>query len=379
MSPQKVSLLLAGASAAAAGVLRVPFVREQRDWEEVAQEPGLRAAVQLVPMAGTPGKEEVQLHNFLNVVYHGEIEVGMPGQKLRVVFDTGSSNLWVPTDSAANGAHRFFAPAKSSSYHGIAKPFFIRYGSGEVSGQFCRDGVALGDMVLPNFTFALVSDTQRLRGYSRWHFDGILGLGFRSISTGGVPTFIGALNASGQLSEPVFGFYLGNNKAGQLVVGGVDPSHVVGDFHFVDLVHATYWAVPLDSVRLGDEMSLTASKVAIIDSGTSLLVGPDREVQSLATMLGATKIDNFFVVSCMDKLPGISFSIGARGFGLDLEDLIIDRQGDSCILGIQEAGRASSFWILGDVFMRKYYVQFDWGQKRLGLARAAGANGDNLV
>merc|ERR1740121_2001603 len=97
-------------------------------------------------------------------------------------------------------------------------------------------------MQLPNFTFATVDNTSALPGYVTDKYDGILGLGFRSISVGGLPTVFGALA-----------------EAGQLVLGGVDQDHFVGSFHWVDLAHASYWAVALDAVQLGTQMSVTAS------------------------------------------------------------------------------------------------------------------------
>ena len=81
----------------------------------------------------------VELKDFMNAQYYGEIALGTPPQTFTVVFDTGSSNLWVPSAhckgfNIACLLHRRYTASQSSTYTEEGHPFAIKYGSGSMSG-----------------------------------------------------------------------------------------------------------------------------------------------------------------------------------------------------------------------------------------------------
>ncbi len=66
----------------------------------------------------------VRLKNYGNVQYVGEISFGSPPQRLSVVFDTGSSDTWIPGIFCSTcGIHASFDYTQSNSFQDTHQKF----------------------------------------------------------------------------------------------------------------------------------------------------------------------------------------------------------------------------------------------------------------
>jgi len=130
--------------------------------------------------------------NYDNAQYYGTVSIGTPPQAFKLLFDTGSSNLWVPSYSCTTLAcfvHNTYNSAKSSTYVKNGTIFDIQYGSGAVEGFCSQDTVTWGTYQIPNTIFAEITNLQGV-GFIAGKFDGILGMAWPAISVNNInPAF----------------------------------------------------------------------------------------------------------------------------------------------------------------------------------------------
>ncbi|TGJ81865.1 hypothetical protein E0Z10_g6883 [Xylaria hypoxylon] len=320
------------------------------------------------------------ISNFMNAQYFSEISIGTPPQDFKVILDTGSSNLWVPSQSCGSIAcflHSKYDSSSSSTYKKNGTEFEIRYGSGSLSGFVSQDDVTVGDLKIKGQDFAEATNEPGL-AFAFGRFDGILGLGFDRLSVNGiVPPFYQLINQK-LIDEPVFAFYL-NSESGsddsEVVFGGVDPDHYTGKITEIPLRRKAYWEVDLDSISFGDESAELENTGVILDTGTSLIALPTDLAELLNKEMGAKKgYNGQYSIDCSarDSLPDISFKLSGYDFSITAYDYILEVSG-SCIstfMGMDFPAPVGPLAILGDAFLRKWYSIYDVGKGTVGLAKA---------
>ena len=81
-------------------------------------------------------------------IYVSDIFVGNPPQKLRALFDTGSTNTWVLNKHTklAKGAEKEFSydDEASCTANMTKQAASIQFGSGALAGHFITDDVRIG-------------------------------------------------------------------------------------------------------------------------------------------------------------------------------------------------------------------------------------------
>ncbi|XP_010252464.1 PREDICTED: aspartic proteinase A1-like [Nelumbo nucifera] len=297
-------------SASNDGLLRIGLKKRKFDQnnllaarlESEGGEP-LKASIRKYRLRGNLGDsgdtDMVSLKNYMDAQYFGEIGVGTPPQKFTVIFDTGSSNLWVPSAkcyfSVACYFHSKYKSSQSTTYKKNGKSAEIHYGTGAIAGFFSEDTVKVGDLIVKNQEFIEATREPSIT-FLVAKFDGILGLGFQEISVGNaVPVWYNMVN-QGLVKEPIFSFWFNRNaqeeEGGELVFGGVDPNHFKGTHTFVPVTQKGYWQFDMGDVLIGGKTTgfCAGGCSAIADSGTSLLAGPTTIITQINHGIGATGV-----------------------------------------------------------------------------------------
>ena len=131
--------------------------------------------------------------------------------------------------------------------------------------------------------------------------------------------------------------------------------------------------VELSATHYGNTLLSDMSAPALIDTGTSLIAAP---IAPLVTLLKYLRSQTGSLYTCMggalycvecaglDMSETLQFSFGDHTLALSYSDLFI-RQGAYCSLLMSPI--RSSMWILGDVFIRNYYVAIKYDEGVIDL------------
>ena len=316
--------------------------------------------------------------------YRGRLDIGTPPKAFNLIFDTGSSWLWVTNATCGRRCHRVgstFEARNSSSYEARGALISLEYGMGSATGYLGTESVGIANVTVLGQALVIV---HRNSGFDGMRADGLLGLGFSQLAENNL-TFVDNLYRQGRIQAPLFAIYLSDNNFGGnmqesntscVTFGYWELARYSRSPEFVYLpvyTNTGYWAVPLKTVRLGDNAVAGSSFLALLDSGTSLLIGPATEVLA---------IFEYFVErwSCQlrgsllecqcgnDTLPELGFGLGTEGAEFILKpEFYTIRRNSSCIL-LFDSSQDTGLWILGDVFLRAFYTVFDMKEGRVGLA-----------
>jgi hypothetical protein len=374
---------------------------------------------------------EVPIYNDLaNQRYNISVAFGTPPQTYSLLFDTASTDVWIPKFNSSGctpacPANFSFDPTTSSTLVETDVPFDARYGLTPdlaVKGLYYNDSISIGGLpTLKNATFA-VGDipkplfTQGTRG--------IFGVGTRSseswYQSPDSPywqdydkTYMSLwerLALQSPSAKPQFSVWLNaqDAKSGTVNFGGVDRSKYQGRLIGIPLNldsgtgDPAGWSVNLTSVvrtsidDKGKEKTtwLTARGYSIdftVDSGSPNMYVPTKLYESIVEDLDATEIMNGApYVPCSLRSAKSGYLDFGFNPGTGHQDAIIrvpysdiiyppglpvtvppadDRHGEKlCYFGV--VPNDGPVRLLGATFLRSAYVVFDAEEKELKMAQA---------
>ncbi|THV02859.1 acid protease [Dendrothele bispora CBS 962.96] len=323
----------------------------------------------------------------IDVSYTATIQIGSPPRDFSILMDSGSGDFWVgsedclseETDGDGCGNHVFLGNLSSTSFVDTQTPFDITYGSGHVSGTKVKDTVVMAGLTLSGHEFGVANTESKQFSDANAPFDGLMGLGKSSLSTQKVLTPVEALAAGGLINEAITSYKISRRKDGtndgEITFGGLDPAK----FDQSTLVTVPninkvgFWEVSVNSSSVDGVSTGLDQRTAILDTGTTLFVGPTADVKKIHSLIDGAEPDGNggFTVPC-DTNATVALTIGGREFAIDSRDLAFGNIGNGrCISGIGAADglNAPTQWLVGDTFLKNVYLSTNVDKNEVSLAK----------
>lgn len=311
--------------------------------------------------------------------YWGTVSMGTPPQKFKVIFDTGSGNLILPSKKCSTkgcNVHRKYCAANSSSASRVVNEkgensSTIYFGTGQVTGEYMEDLFCLGPGLCSKVRF-LAATEESTEPFAQTSFDGVLGLGFGDLSLGK-----GFNVVDDMLSHSLFSVFLTDSGGSEITFGGYRPESLASEIIWAPVSHPAYWQVSVEDITVGGSPTgLCEGKCQVaVDTGTSMLAGPPILVERLSTRLGVMENCSNFA-----QLPVLGFLLQGYTLNMAPDDYIDkDSRGASCsfsVMPLEVPPPKGPLFVFGDPFLRRFVTVYDRAGPRVGFAAARHANMD---
>ena len=324
----------------------------------------------------TKQSNHIHMKNYANSMYVGVIEIGTPLKSFPVILDTGTATLLIASSKCTSEYclnQQTYSSENSSTYKPLDITTNIKFGLGEVKTTFGSETISFGNIKIHNQPFAEIIE-EKGNVFDQSAFSGIVGLGYPSLSFQNTTPLFDSIIQSKQLKHNLFTFYYSINEQsnGEMTLGYIDDTKYKGTINYYKVIEKRFWMIELTDITVnGNNLHICDNKPckAIVDTGSTMISGPSAQV---AKLLESIKVNN----TC-DKGITVGFVFGEDVYEMKYKDYMVKSVVDHkmvCEPMIEEFDmklRNEGYaWIIGNVFMQKYYTVFDRDEDRVGFALA---------
>ncbi|OBZ78061.1 Aspartic protease [Grifola frondosa] len=309
-----------------------------------------------------------------DIEWTGTISIGTPAQSFVIDFDTGSSDLWVPSSSCSSCKGHKYSSSSSSTSKKQTGTFSISYGDGSTaSGSVYTDTVTVAGIKATGQYLSGV--TKESSSFASDPADGLLGLAFPAISNLRHNPFFFTAVQQGTAPQGVFAFKLASSGS-ELYVGGTDSKLYTGDIEYHDVSSSDgFWQIGGGSAILNDK-TVASSIDTIIDSGTTLMGSSSKTVESFYSNIEGSSYDEqngYYTFSC-SSVPTVAFNWGGKTWEISASNFNLGEISQGKCAGALvplDLGMGDNVWLLGDTFMKNVYTAFSVTDNAVGFATLA--------
>ncbi|TGZ65029.1 hypothetical protein CRM22_006073 [Opisthorchis felineus] len=324
---------------------------------------------------------EVTLFGFDDyTAYYGIVAIGYPLQYFKLVFDTGSPNIWVGSEKLAQKLpflQNPFILGEPKSHLDKQKTYYMKYSNYVVTGSVLSEIVRFSSHQFRT-EFAVVDNVHGVADQLRT-IDGLFGLPPKQSHGRFKSTPLDDMFSQGLISRRMFTFIFSlGGRAATLLFGDVSLAHIPTKIHYVFLAKNSpapnHWTIPILRLTYKDGGTLTGIISAILDTGLFTTYLPAKLVSDLISKTGARPSGKEYTVNCdsIGKMPTLVFHFSGFQIAWNPSQYVDQISSVYCRLTIHATPPGYlTDGLLGISFLRHFATVFDADYERVGFTRLA--------